>query len=86
MHTVIVHTIRLGEIEDPDLFVAQRIWEWQQTDMGIWIMNNAIQKPIWHRCPDSYGWMYTIEAELAPKNYTYWWIKWGHTFDCNNVK
>ena len=33
-----VVTIRMGDVEDPDLMVAQSIWEWQQTDAGKWIM------------------------------------------------
>jgi len=81
--TVVVHKIRMGDVEDPDLFVAQPIWEWQQTEMGNWVMENAVQKPIWHRRvhPSYFGWTYSIEAELSPKHYTYWWIKWGHELD-----
>ena len=32
--THVVHTIRMGDVEDPDLMIAQPIWEWQQTDAG----------------------------------------------------
>jgi hypothetical protein len=81
--TVTVHKILMGDVEDPDLFVASPIWDWQQTEMGTWIMANAEQKPMWHRQmdPSHYGWLYSISAELSPKNYTYWWIKWGHELD-----
>ena len=27
-----VHEIKMGDVEDPDLFVASPIYEWQQTD------------------------------------------------------
>ena len=82
--TVTCHKIRMGDVEDPDLFVAQPIWEWQQTEMGKWIMDNAIpQSPRWDRSidPNSFGWSYVIRADLRPKDYTYWWLKWGHELD-----
>jgi hypothetical protein len=81
--TVVVHKIRMGDVEDPDLFVAEPIWKWQQTEMGQWVMDNAVQKPIWRRQidPSSFGWTYSIEAELSAKDYTYWWLKWGHELD-----
>jgi len=45
-------------------------------------MENAVQEPLWQRTiNDSYGWTYSITAKLSPKNYTYWWIKWGHELD-----
>jgi len=79
--TVTCHKIRMGDVEDPDLFVAQPIWEWQQTEMGKWIMDHAIPSTArWDRMidPSYMGWQYVIRADLHPKDYTFWWIKWGH--------
>jgi len=77
---VVVHTFRMGDVDDPDLYAAEPLWLWQNTDMGKWIMANAVQTPSWHRLvdPSSFGWTYTIRAELTPKDYTFWWFKWGH--------
>jgi hypothetical protein len=77
--TVTVHKFRMGDVEDPDLYAAEPLWQWQNTEMGEWVMSNAVQTPSWHRLvdPSSFGWTYTIVAELSPKDYTYWWIKWG---------
>ena len=33
----VVHTIKMGDVEDPDLYVADPIWKWQQTEEGQWI-------------------------------------------------
>lgn len=78
--SVTVHKIRMGDVEDPDLYVAEPIYQWQQTEMGKWVMGNAVQEPMWQRQidPSYMGWSYSIVAELSPKNYTYWWMKWGH--------
>ncbi len=73
----IVHTIRMGDVEDPDLFVADPIWQWQQTEAGKWIMKNSVEQPSWERSvdPNTYGYLYSIKASLAPKDYTYWSLK-----------
>ena len=74
----IVHTFRMGDVEDPDLFVGQPIWEWQQTEMGKWIMENSAPTPSWHRYADpmTYGYEYHIVAYLTPKQLTYWKLKY----------
>jgi hypothetical protein len=79
--TVTVHSFQMGDVEDPDLYAAEPLWKWQNTDMGKWVMANACQTPSWHRNvdPHSFGWAYSIRAELSPKDYTFWWFKWGHT-------
>jgi len=73
----IVHKIKMGDVEDPDLMVAEPIWKWQQTDAGKWVMENCstIEKPVWHRQPDEWGHLYTITAYLTPKQLTYYRLK-----------
>ena len=76
---VIVHTIRMDDVEDPDLFVAQPIYEWQESDAGQFVMEHAVEKPYWHRTTDynSYGHRYDIVARLSEQNETFWRLKWG---------
>jgi len=75
--TEVVHTIRMGDVEDPDLMIAQPIWEWQQTDAGKWIMENSNPAPSWHRHTDfnAYGHIYQIRAYLTHKQLTYYKLK-----------
>ena len=76
---VCVHEIRMGDVEDPDLFVADPIWQWQQSDAGRFIMENAVDQPYWTRGIDhnSYGHLYRIVARLSEQNETFWSLKWG---------
>ena len=76
--TQVVHTIRMGDVEDPDLMVAQPIYEWQQTEQGKWIMENSNPTPSWHRNHDlySYGHIYQIRAYLTHKQLTFWKLKY----------
>jgi hypothetical protein len=71
---VCVHEIRMGDVEDPDLFVASPIWEWQQTLPGKFVMEHAVEKPYWISSVDyaSYGTMYKIIARLSEQNETFW--------------
>jgi len=77
---VCVHEILMGDVEDPDLMVAEPIWDWQQTESGKFIMEHAEGQPYWHRCVDtySYGHVYRIVARLSEQNETFWKLKWGN--------
>jgi len=76
---VCVHEIRMGDVEDPDMFVAEPMWKWQESDAGRFIMENAVDKPYWTRGmdPHSYGHLYRIVARLSEQNETFWRLKWG---------
>lgn len=76
--TQVVHTIKMGDVEDPDLFVGHHIYEWQQTEAGKWIMENSNPTPSWHRNNDiyNYSYVYQIRAYLTPKQITYWKLKY----------
>lgn len=76
---VVVHTIRMGDVEDPDIAVAPPIWEWQQSEAGKFIMEHSVGKPYWHRSTDyhSYGHRYTIVARLSEQTETFWKLKYG---------
>jgi hypothetical protein len=78
MQEVIVHKIRMGDVEDPDLFVAEPIYQWQQTEAGKWVMEHSKEQPMWkrHSDPVSYGYVYTIHAYLDGQDLTYWKLKY----------
>jgi hypothetical protein len=73
-----VHEFNLGDVEDPDLYAAEPIWKWQQTEVGQWIMEHAVDKPFWHRHVDPYtfGYKYYIIARLTEQDQTFWALKW----------
>ena len=73
-----VHEFNMGDIEDPDLYAAEPLWNWQQTEAGQWVMAHAVETPFWHRTvdPASYGHKYYIIARLSEQDQTYWTLKW----------
>ena len=73
-----VHEFNMGDVEDPDLYAAGPIIDWQNTEAGQWVMKHAIDTPFWHRIinPYNFGYTYCIIARLAEQDQTYWTLKW----------
>jgi hypothetical protein len=81
IHTVVVHRFRMGDVEDPDLYAAEPLYQWQESEMGQWVMERAVDTPEWHRHADpmTFGYQYAIVAKLKDIDYTWWTLKWGNT-------
>jgi hypothetical protein len=79
IHKIIVHKFNLSDVEDPDLYAAEPLWNWQQSDAGQFVMKHAIDKPEWHRHPDPMfmGYRYIIIAELESKKLSEFYLRFG---------
>lgn len=71
-----IHTFKMGDVEDPELYAAQPIWEWQKTPMGQWVMTHC-KDPTFHTYPDAvnYGYTILITAYMTDKRYTEFALK-----------
>ncbi len=67
----LIHKFRMSDCEDPEIYVAQPIYEWQQTEHGKWIMEHG-KDPTYHLHADpiTYGYMVSITAHIKPKHWT----------------
>jgi hypothetical protein len=81
IHKVIVHRFRMGDVEDPDLYASQPLWEWQESEAGKFVMEHAVESPIWHRQADpyNYGYEYAIEVELEKKKLSEFYLRFDKT-------
>jgi hypothetical protein len=81
IHTVTVHYFSASDSEDPDLYAAVPIMNWQESEQGQWVMEHAVESPMWHRMIDaqSFGWKYAITAKLKGPDYTFYTLKWGQS-------
>jgi hypothetical protein len=77
--TIVVHEFSMGDVEDPDLYAAQPLHEWEKSEQGQWIMRNACDTPTWHRMADHtmFGYRYRITAKLMGPALTEWLLKYG---------
>jgi hypothetical protein len=76
---VVVHEFTMGDVEDPDLYAAEPLWKWQESEEGKWVMEHAVETPMWHRIPDTlqYGYAYRISAKLSGARLTEWLLRNG---------
>lgn len=83
IYTVVVHRFRVGDSEDPEIYAAEPIWAWQKTDCGKWVMEKALEPPLYHQQIDIgfMGYKYAITAKFKEKDYTYWCLKWADQVD-----
>lgn len=82
MRRVTFHSFTMGDVDDVDIYAAQPIYEWQQTEQGQWVMNNChdLQYTI---NPDGHSWGHrvTIYGEVDDQAATFWQLKWGQFAD-----
>ena len=83
IHKTVVHQFLMGDVEDPDLYAAEPLIEWQHSEMGKFVMSKAVETPEWHRMADvvTYGYKFAIVAKLKERDYTFWVLKWGNAID-----
>jgi hypothetical protein len=78
MKQYIFHTFRMGDVEDPELYAAQPIYEWQQTEQGRWVMEHCAD-PQFRVVPDAYNWGHkiVIYGPLEEQPAVIFLLKWG---------
>lgn len=76
---IVVHRFNVADVEDPELYAAEPILEWQNSEQGQWVMKHAVETPVWQRTVDYslYSYSYCIIAKLTTKDLTYFYLKWG---------
>ena len=75
---VVVHSFTVGDVDDPDIYAAEPLHEWQHSEAGKWIIEHSVETPSWNKIIDyySFGHRYTIVAHLRDVDLTYWKLKY----------
>jgi len=78
MQRLVLHSFRMGDVDDVEIYVAQPIHEWQQTEAGKWCMKHA-QDLHYNTSldPYSYGYKITIVGNLEDKLATEFLLRWN---------
>lgn len=74
-----VHEFSLGDVEDPAIYAAQPIYEWQKTESGKWVMEHSVPEPHWNIGFNysHYGYRVMIIANLQEHDATFYQLKYG---------
>lgn len=69
----------MGDVDDPEIYAAQPIYEWQQTEQGQWVMEHC-SEPKFAIEPDSASWGHRVRlyGEINDKDVTFFKLKWGN--------
>jgi hypothetical protein len=79
IHKIVVHEFNLSDVDDPDIYAAGPIFDWERSEAGQFVMKHAVDKPEWRRHMDSMfmGYRYIITAELEKKKLAEFYLRWG---------
>lgn len=74
----IVHEFTMGDVDDPDIYAAEPLWQFQQSEKGQWVIEHSLETPIYQRVIDQmyYGYKYKISARLTEQDITYFLLRW----------
>jgi hypothetical protein len=77
MKRLALHSFRMGDVDDVEIYVAQPIYEWQQTEAGKWCMQHAENLHyLTGFDPDGFGYKITITGDLEDKLATEYLLRW----------
>ena len=80
--THVVHTIRMGDVEDPEIYAAGPMWDWQNSDQGTWCFEHALPNSLEYRIDTdiaSYGYRVAIIGHFRKEDLVYFYLKWPQT-------
>ena len=79
IHKIVVHEFNLSDVDDPDIYAAGPIYDWERSEAGQFVMQHAIDKPEWrrHMDPMFMGYRYIITAELEKKKLSEFYLRWN---------
>jgi len=77
MKRLSLHQFRMGDVDDIEIYVAQPIYEWQQTDAGRWCMEHAENLHYLTGFDTTgYGYKITITGDLEDNLATEFLLRW----------
>ena len=74
---MIFHQFNLGDVEDPDIYAAHPMWEWQQTEKGRWVMEHGLELAYSiHPDVHNFGYKVSITGSLNQDDEVYYTLKY----------
>ena len=76
---LLVATLFLGDVEDPEVYAAMPIKEWERTELGRWLHDNSYEQMTYDIIADNvtHGYKINIYAWLRGEALTYYKLKWS---------
>lgn len=69
----------MGDVDDPEIYMAEPICKWQDTDHGRWVLEHAQDLRYYiHADAMTFGHRVTIRGMLEPKQATEYFLRWAN--------
>lgn len=83
MNKFIVKELRLGDVDDPEVYLGAAVWDWYQSEHGAWVKEHAVDL-VYHQHLDhvTYGYKYKIVGTFSPEDALIYKLKWS----CHETK
>jgi hypothetical protein len=77
MIAVKVSEFRVGDVEDPDLYAAIPLAQWESSEEGEFAIKHSLKQPEWIRLsdPSTMSYVYRIVAYFDDATYVLWKLK-----------
>ena len=74
-----VYDFKVGDVDDPEIYAASPLWEWEKSEQGQWVMEHSVEEPIYYRVPDNFDYChkFVIRAKLRESDAVFFKLKWG---------
>lgn len=79
IYKVVVHKFKVSDVEDPVLYAAEPLWQWENSEQGKFVMANCIDTPCFEKSIDHSSMSYTfiIIAEMEKSKLSEFYLRWG---------
>lgn len=77
---ILVHKFNMGDVEDPELYAAAPILDFEKSEKGMWLKEASTEQMTFNIVIDydTYGYKCLIHAFLEEKDITFYKLKWGN--------
>jgi len=77
MIRLLVKKLKLGDVEDPEVYLGAVAYDWLKTEHGAWVKQHATEMT-YHQTIDlfSYGYAYNITATFPDADAVIYSLKW----------
>lgn len=76
----LVKELKIGDVEDPDVYLGAVAWDWLQTEHGAWVKEHS-KNMTYHQQIDhnTLCYNYRITADFEEPDALIYKLKWGET-------
>ena len=78
--TILVHEFVLGDVDDPEIYAAEPLYQWRQSAEGQWFTKHALEEMTYnvYRNEETMGFKVVVMAKLSGPALVEWLLRSEH--------